>query len=264
MKKLSILAAPLITLAAGTVSANMGSLNLAPYAGFDVQSRDQNFTKGVSKDLFEKKSAFQSNFFVGTKFNDCFGIEASYFQSETKSKNATVVAGDDYFSNIIGADSASFLSSPAVGNAITRINTTSKYKINGFQATLIGFLPINHKFSLFAGVGVSRTILRLSHKIHNFADSGGNSNLIGIRNNQLDFSKTKTIPRIIVGAEHLFTKHLGVRGSILWEQMSKFKNITPKTPMVTINATTGNSQSVNSILNLQNSMTYGLGLFYKF
>ncbi len=184
-----------------------------------------------------KENYPQGNIYVGTKFNDCFGVELGYEATNQRDRTASTVSGDPYLGQVVPLG--------------VNFTTETKSKIKGFHANLVGFWPIWEEYcvSLIGSLGVANLKLDATH-VQTTLNGAPNPN---IAQTFLKFSKEKWVPRAMIGAQYMIMDQLGLRATVNWENTSKFNKIAPKNNAVSIlRAST------------ENSINLGLGLFFNF
>lgn len=202
---------------------------LTPYIGAEVQRRTTNYVRGFGDNLYNKNFA-QANFFLGLKFCDYAGIELGY---ETTNKSRRIV-NLPKGSTLFGQDE--FFSS----------SWDSRAQLNGWNINLMGFVPLseNIPISLFGSVGIAILKCRVQP---NLTMAVGNPELI-----IYDATKTRPVLRLTTGIQYMLLDCLGVRGSIGWENTSKFGNFQEPDVKETV------------IAKFKDSVNFGLGLFVQF
>lgn len=227
-KKLALLAAPAMMLAATTAIANEWCV--APYAGIDAQYRYMDAQRNFGGNLFRNNFP-QGNVYVGLKFNEFFGAEVGY--EATTRKNRTVTLGPGASANGPVLDSTTTVT----------YNTTAK--IQGPHADLVGFYPICPEYclELIGSVGVASLTAKYQRTAVILDGTPINPVL-------RTFSNRRAILRASAGLQHMLCDNVGVRGTIGWENTKKF--------------TISSKEVAGLSTNLKNSWIGSLGLFATF
>ena len=248
MNKSLLLVIPLIGSAPSALMAETPSF----YMGFDQQIRDLRFSGGAEH-LFNTKDMPQRNFFVGFMLTPSLSIEVGSFRSHEMYEYETLRQGDTYFGGVFGFASQRLNTNSVSLDTVDRIDTNNTARIRGFTVGLRETLPVGGGFSLNATASVSRITMRLSHTIVRYytADEIGTPN----QNNQLDFLSTRMVPSIGIGVDYAMLSNLQLRVNVLWEQTSKFNNITPEQTTV---------RPGKSIVDAKNSKVYSIGVIWQF
>lgn len=249
-KKLSLLAAPLLLMAANANAQGLIEFGATycPYVGIDAQLRHMSFRKDFGHNLF-KKNYGQVNLVGGLKFSDYVGVEVGYEQGFRRSGNSANTSE----SIELGRPIATVL-----GASITQFSTNS-FRIHGPHASIIGFLPFcvcDQNFEWIGSVGIARLSAKFTHEPTGFRVFGRFLNLPeDIRSEfTAGFKKRKTVLRAMAGLQQNITQNVIIRASVAWEKTSKFRNIAPRDQIL-------NAQLRGS---LKDSVLYGLGIYWKF
>ncbi len=179
----------------------------APYLGADLQERQMRYKKGYGDNLL-KNTAIQGNLYAGMKLQENMAVEFGYEATKTKSRIATLYAGD------IGAGNA-ILS----GSSPATFRTTATVK--GPHLNLLGFQSFakSPDFKLFASVGAG--VFRSGFQRETLSTGP-----FGIPGATRVLSKNKFVVRLTGGAQYMLNKHLGARLGIGWVNTS---NVTAHT-----------------------------------
>jgi hypothetical protein len=204
----------------------IANIDITPYIGADAKWAHMEFQKRLGENL-TKNSYLQDNLFAGVKLNEWVGFEAGYETTTKQSRTVQVSAGDPFYGRAYPL--------------LPTISATTETRIDGFNASVVGFLPIfeEHRLSLLGSIGYANL------KIHTttiFPSNGA----------RFDFKKKAWIPRVTVGIQQMVSDQFGIRVSAGWENTSKFNKIS------TVNTPTSLNAKVNNLTN------FGLGLFYHF
>ncbi len=203
----------------------------SPYIGGDVQIRKMPFKQGVGDDLF-KKGSIQGNFYLGFKVNKYFGFEIGHQAANKKDRNVPPTA-ETRLGKAGGLAAASEMG--------TR-------QIKGWNLNVIGFLPISSEYqmSMIGIAGLSSLEVRLKYT--------GSSPIFGgaVMHEQIKFKQRKNVLRLGGGVQKMFSDSFGVRTTVVWENTSRFNNITQNYA--------GNTYTAK----LKDSWTYGIGAFVMF
>lgn len=228
--------APIVFLCSASVFATELTLTLRPYLGFDAQWRHMGFHRGFGDNLF-RKNLPQLNGYIGVEANDFLGLEAGFESTALKStKNVILNPGDN---------GPGFIIDPPPDPSESHRFKTS---LRGWHVNFIGFTPWflqDNSLRFFGGVG-------FSHKRLHATDDG-----ILLQNNKSYFTRTftdrKSLLRISAGAQKNITKRFGLKASAIWENTNKFRLVGAKE----------NPTGITKV-SLKNSITLGLGVFFKF
>lgn len=185
--------------AAGSASADLlGDFN--PVVGVDYLQTWMKPKSGFQNTY--AKSFPGATIYVGSKFNENFGLELGFDWTATKKKTVTVK--DQKFA----------------GNVTE--TTTSEYKArkSGGHLDLVGFLPVNECFDVFAsvGLGLTRINLKDSYVFTRNVAKAISDEAEGLRVRK---SKTRAIARVGLGANYMVTDVIGLRAKLGWENTSK-------------------------------------------
>lgn len=229
MKKIAMLA----LLTGMSTSVQAIEWKLSHYVGFDAQWRHMPFKKNFGDNVFPKDFP-QGNAFFGLKFNDYFGVELGYLQSIERRKKVSI-------------------SGPLLGVplALDEVNVLkNKVQVNGLNAGLVGFYPMDECNQLIVGLGISRLHLRLTFSpIANelgVLDAGAQASA------RRNFIYNKYIVQAKIGIQRMVTEKIGLRALLSWENTKQFNVLAPK------------QQSARIRVSLKNSINFGLGLSWHF
>ena len=240
-KRLAILAAPVMMLAASAVTAE-NQWGFSPYVGADAQWRHMNFNGGLGDNLFRHDYP-QGNFFAGIKLNDYLGIEAGYESTVKKTRTVHLGAGD--------------VSAGAVLIPGTTVQYASTAQVKGLHANLVGSFPISEEYrlKLIGMVGVAQLKAHLKRTATLATVRGNLRNPTAIFPNGVTttFKRRKNVLRLVGGVEHMFCDNWGVRATVTWENTHKLNAYGNPQPIV------GSTQVKEN-----NSVAYGLGVFVTF
>lgn len=198
-KRLIIAGAVLTT---GNVVADMMSVEFKPFFGadyFQAWTRSKGDLELRRGDAISAKSAFRDSFpgttvYVGSKFNDCIGVELGW-DSSLSSRKKTARSS---------------------ANAPFAYGYTSKIRREGYHADLVGFLPMDACWELFGSLGVGSVKMKLNDQ-NLFADAQGNQALLNGLSNVPLSSKRKAVFRGGLGANYMFTDMFGGRIKVGYE-----------------------------------------------
>lgn len=263
MKKLSLLAAPAVMLAASSSAFAMSSFTdwcLTPYAGVDAQIRHM-----ALKDNFGGKQTVknypQGNFFAGLKVNDYLGIEVGYETTQRKSRNTT---NGDLVSVFNVPNQSHIVFAPLLIDGVFPVTTTDSVssRIQGFNASLMGYFPICDEYclQLIGGVGVARLRANIKHTVKTSTAVIVSPLLpdpiteTTEQNSVTTFKKTKTVVRVMGGLQHMISDCAGVRGTVTWENTSRLSINGVETP----------PSATTPMAKLKDSVIYGVGVFMQF
>lgn len=202
---------------------------LVPSIGADVQIRRMSFKQGFGDDLFKKES-MQGNFYLGFKVNKYFGFEIGHQVASKKSRDVP--------------PATTRLGQPGLV-AQSEMGTR---QIKGWNLNVIGFLPINREYrvSMIGIAGLSSLEVKLQ-SIATLPPAGG-----GTVYEQIKFKQRKSVFRLGGGVQKMFSDSFGVRTTVVWENTSRFNNITQNYA--------GNTYTAK----LKDSWIYGIGAFIMF
>ena len=189
--------------AAGSVAADLGDIWYS--LGVDFQ---QNWTKGKNGyDLYFPKSFPGANVYVGAKFNENFGVEVGGDWSANKKHNWT-----ENFKN------------PA--NVNFTATGTAKVRRSGYHLDLVGSLPLNECFDVFATAGFGYVKNKVSMTVNSMvpASSAYTNSYTGLS------SKGKGVFRLGIGGLYQITEMFGVRAKLGWENTSRLTVSYPASP----------------------------------
>ncbi len=234
-KKLALLAAPLVLLAASAATAESRWLGITPYLGADAEIRHMDFQKGYGGNNI-KHSLPQGNLYAGLRFNEYVAVEAGYEATKRKTTSSTDGAGVVSFGLLIPA--------------LTTLQYNTVAQAKAFHANLVGTLPICelYRLDLIGSIGIARLKTKIVRTL--VAVDG-----IPFPVNDPDavdkFVKRKSILRLGAGLQHMINCNWGLRAMLKWENTNKLKLISQTHPL---------DLSVKP----KNSFIYSLGVFYNF
>lgn len=202
----------------------------APYIGGDVQIRKMPFKQGFGDDLFKKES-IQGNFYLGFKVNKYFGFEIGHQVANKKDR-----------------DVPSAVTRLGQAGGLAAASETGTRQIKGWNLNVIGFLPISNEYqmSMIGIAGLSSLEVRLKYAGSNPIGGGG------AFREQIKFKQRKNVLRLGGGVQKMFSDSFGIRTTVVWENTSRFNNITQNY--------TGRTYTAK----LKDSWTYGIGAFIMF
>lgn len=208
---------------------------VTPYVGADIQWRHMEFKKNFGNKETARNYP-QGNIYLGTRINDCFGVELGYESTTEKKRTVSQQFGDnDFGAAVLRGDS---------------YTTQTKTSLRGFHLDLVGFLPICEEYclELFGAVGIAPLQLKVVEDV---------PTVLALPNpflaqDRRTFKKTKWVPRVNIGIQHMFCfcEQLGARATAGWEGTSAFK-ITSR-------------ESGLQKARVKDSWILGIGLFYNF
>ena len=252
-KKLGLWVTPLIMLTVtGTATAD-NTLCFTPYIGVDAQMRHMGFQKDFGGNILKKKNP-QGNFFAGLKFNQYVGVEVGYEFSKTQR-----IIKDSYPNDIIFGQSIPAFSPDVL--SVENLHRTFS-KINGWNANLVGFLPVlqeKNDVQLIGSIGVANLKLQTKNtltttEVESFiGDPNDTFTIISTKN--IFYKKRKAILRIASGIQYKINDCIGLRAMVSWENTSKLK--AKAKDAITEKALLGMTAP-------KNSFQYGLGMFISF
>lgn len=230
-KKLALLAAPIVLLAASAATADWG---FTPYVGADAEFRHMELHKDFGGNMFTHNYP-QGNLYVGAQLNEYFGIEAGYEATKRKARATTLKNGDTV--------------------AGLRLQTTKTLQFNAvsqikaLHANLVGFLPIceQYRLKLIGSLGLARLKMKFTEldvAIDGDAVVAGNDDTV-------TFRKRKNVLRLGLGLQHMINCDWGVRGMLKWEQTNKLRQVFAK-------------EDLRFSIKPKNSVIYSIGAFYTF
>ncbi|MCS5707823.1 hypothetical protein CC99x_002780 [Candidatus Berkiella cookevillensis] len=204
-----------------------------PYLGLDLQYRETPLHKGQGDNIFASQF-HQGQLYTGVRFLEYFGLELTLSKSNIKNE-ARVFGGNNV---VLGV----FI--PPAGPTEAH---QSHAEFKSFSANVIGFYPIPFdkrcRTELIASMGVAR-----SHP--KFIDDLTSLNGVPLAVPQsFTFDKRKTILRLMAGLQYKLTHNIGLRGSISFEDTSRFNTFKSNQP--------GNIR----IISLKDSFIFGLGIY---
>lgn len=153
--------------------------------------------------IFPRNSYPGASVYVGTRFQDCFGIEIGFDWSGTKKRDWSLSNGATIFG----------------GTVAGTMTGSSKVKRSGGHLDVIGYLPVCNCFELFGSLGYGW----VQSKIHitNIAVNG----VLGTPTLQSEAlaslsGKGRSVFRLGFGASYLITPCVGIRAKFGWETTS--------------------------------------------
>ena len=237
LKKAIATTALLTSMGGGVAYASLDTSDfigsLRPYAGVDLQRRHMGMEQAFGGNIWDRNFN-QLDLFGGVRFLEYFGLNAGYEFTERKVRNNVLNVGDTRLGSVLTA-----------GDGI--LSERGKNKINAWHVDFMGFLPICPRYhvELLGSVGLARAHLKMQEII--YAQNGILANNPVVRN----YSEKRTLARASLGVQTIMFDHLGVRLSGTWEDTSRFKNLKPI-----------ENRSATTLAKVQDSIIYGLGIFY--
>lgn len=256
-KKLALLAAPVIALAASS-SANSSEWgdwsSVKPYVGVDAEWRHMNFKRGYGDNVF-KRNTPQGNAYVGVRLSDYFAIEAGYQAAKKKSRSCAIKQGD----LLLGFDPTDTSMNLGAAGFPDTLNIVGTTQIKGAHLNLLGILPVwgEYRIQLIGSVGYASLKAKQSLKVID-ATGGG---VPTIQFNGYDaYSKRKNVLKLGAGLQHMLTDNWGIRAMFKWENTQRIQ--IPGTLFQGVDPNTMALQTAT--VRLKNSTIYSLGTFFTF
>lgn len=170
-----------------------------PVIGVDYYQAWMNAKHNYSR-ILPHNSYPGASIYVGAKFQECFGVEVGWDWSKRKSRDFTLTNGSSFFGNTVSG------------------TTTGKARVSrrGGHIDLVGYLPVFDCFDFFGSVGWGW----VESKIH---VSGIAVNGVQRTSTQQSSAlaslhgKGRSVLRLGIGANYMFTECLGVRAKFGWE-----------------------------------------------
>jgi hypothetical protein len=245
-KKLALLSAPIVLLAASAATAE-NRFGLTPYVGADAEFRHMDYHKDFGGNIINH-DAPQGNVYAGVRLGEYFAVEGGYEKTKTKNKRSTLKSDDTL---------GGFVLPKNAGDVETfGFNTITQTK--GLHANLVGFLPICdlYRLQLIGMVGFARlkTKTTLTWATLNGAVVAP---LVGPGEDINIFKAKRSILRLGVGLQHMITCNWGLRGMLKWEASKKLK-MDATSPVLDA----GNPAALS--IKPKNSVIYSIGAFYSF
>lgn len=220
------------------IATSMAAVNyfqngcIRPFVGAEGQHRNMQFAEPFGEELFKENYA-QYNLYTGLRWGKHFGVAIGHENSNTRKRTKSFAAGSALLGEILA-------------NQETH-EGVSEIKGNYFQ--LLGFVPLDslnmRNTELYAGLGYQRNKLKLEDNLTVFAG-------IPVLNER-HYDVHKNQPRAEMGLQKTFANHFGLRFSLSWEKTSTFRNLKPI-----------ENPNADSIINLKNTWSTGLGIFWIF
>lgn len=185
-------------LAAGNAAASIVE-DVCPYVGADYR---QLWIKGRGFWSDRVAKSFPGGtLFIGAKFTENFGMEAGYNWSVHKHSTTNVV-----FPNP-GLVTRTGRVIPTTGNIKARTRFTS------FYVDLNGYVPLDNCWELIGSIGLGSMKPKLSVTVINAGT------LLPAQQTALQSinGRARSVWRVGVGAQYLFTESVGVRGLVRYE-----------------------------------------------
>jgi len=205
-----------------------------PYVGFDVQERRMAFKEGFGDNLLHRTSP-QGNIYAGILLNEHVGVEAGYEATRTRSRTATLVAGE-----LSGGVPIPVGMSPATFR--------SNIKIQGPHLGLVAYLPICEiccPFEWYGYIGAARFKATAERSTLAFGPAG----TPGLTRK---LSARKTIVRAALGIQYKWTERVSLRGTVAWAGTRRI--------IIHANDTLNNPPEFKPMV----SVAYGLGALWNF
>lgn len=203
-----------------------------PYIGAEVHMLNIRWPGNFGGNILDDEYP-EGGVFLGFKFCDYVAIEGGYEVTKTKVVQSSIPADG-----------------LAYGIALTNPPEFwySKSQIKDWHADLLGFLPIYDPWclELLASIGVQRT--KITNFTYEIADRLAPLNPYASMSH---FSQSKTVMRAALGFQQKWSECYGGRATVGWANTSKFHQIRSQ-------------ETGNSIMQVKDSIRYGLGVFAEF
>lgn len=208
--------------------------DFSPYVGADIQRRHLSFPTNNGSNVF-KKNARQGNVYLGTKFNNCLGLEVGYENTAKTSRNVRLVTGQF---EVGGAP---------LGLAFQ--DTYGATRLYGWHIDLMGYYPLLscYPLELVGSVGLARLKAKLisTALVDEVAPV--------VFNPSRNFVQKRTVARITGGLQYTFPNCMGIRATVGFENTNRFKHITAR-----------ETADPNVFATMKNSFIYSIGGFVYF
>lgn len=162
-------------------------ISFQPYLGIEYQYEHIKPAKAYRN--FISANFQYANFFVGTRINRWFGVEAGYYRDLKNNQQ----------------QNQAFQFNGQQASGVTSTVTNSKYK--GFSIDCAGYYQVDSDFHASAIIGLMTMHPTMTFSSPSNTNLGKAFNLITAKNN--------TVPRLGFGLD-LLTKHWGCRTRIFW------------------------------------------------
>lgn len=245
-KKLALLAAPIVLLAASAATAE-NRLGLTPYVGADAEFRHMDYHKNFGGNVINHNSP-QGNVYAGVRLNEYFAVEAGYEATKRKTKRSTLNSDDTLGGFVL----------PRNAGAVEPFGFNATSQTKGLHANLVGFLPIcdAYRLQLIGMLGFVR--LKTKTTLTWITANGALvAPLVGAGEDVTIFKARKNVLRLGAGLQHMINCNWGVRGIVKWEQSKKLKMSSTNPVLNALNPATLSIKPKNSII-------YSIGAFYTF
>lgn len=245
-KKLALLAAPVVMLAATAATAE-NLWGITPLFGADAQWRHMDFQRGFGENVFRHNYP-QGDVYVGLKFNDYIGIQAGYEATSRKTETVTLLAP-------VTVNGVVLASTPGAVAKLDSVQFSSTARIKGPHLDLVGYLPISdeYKVQLVGSVGIANLKATIYRQTNTVTRTVNNRQISTPTSTPpVRFHGRKTVLRLVGGVQHYIADYVGVRAIVGWEDTKRLQNKL----FATAPGTTG-------VLKVRpkDSVFYGLGLF---
>lgn len=209
-----------------------------PYVGADVYQRNLTMVQGCGSESFAKRMP-QGNLYIGTWFNDYFGLEGGWMFTP----NAKRVAYNDTIE----------LGIPSTLPTDFFVANTS-ISIDGPHLDLLGKIPINSsKFHFIGSIGIANLKVDAIHKP--IATDAGHYRPDEVEELTKKFSSRRIIPCFAAGISYPISEVLNVRLLARYEFTAKFKNLHTSFP---------DGSASKATLSLKNNTVFGAGVNIQF
>lgn len=212
-----------------------------PYVGADVYQRNLTMVQGYGSESFAKRMP-QGNLYIGTWFNDYFGLEGGWtFTPNAKrvAYNDTIELGDPI---------------PAGDFRVSKNTVTMK----GLHLSVTSRIPLGESKVQFIGTA-GITQYKLNAIVRTMAGSAGGVGVVlgpaAEDEQQRRFSKRHAIPCFGAGFAYPISENIGIRLLAKYEITSKFKNLPTQH---------ANGDPSDAKLSLKNNMLLGGGFSFQF
>lgn len=213
-----------------------------PYVGADVYQRNVTMVKGNGSESFPKRVP-QGNLYIGTWFNDYFGIEGGWMFTAHNSR----VAYNDSIELGVPLDP-----NPPIPPPEFRV-AKNTLTIKGPHLGIVGQLPIGCDLRLLGSVGLS--VLKITAINYPLADEDGVVIPIDAERDKQRFASRRAIPAFGIGIMYPVSEMFTVRLLARYEMTSKFKNMHGKFP---------DGSKSRGMVSFKNNLLFGLGIAHQF
>jgi len=205
--------------AAGTASADWFE-GFAPYLGVDAKWQNTQGKSDWKKVI--PKNYWGGTVYVGSRFDNCWGLEFGFTETQRKSKTHSFAAGENFFGN------------GDTGGAVTRVRN----RFHNWHLDVNGYWPVDDCWELIGSIGFGWMKPKVSVAVNNLGNGATGFFPLDGAALATTHGKARGVFRVGAGAQYMATDCLGLRAIARWENTSTLRvdgNYGNRDPNSTIN-----------------------------